>query len=169
MQEEYLHYSWRMKRLDFSQLILANGSKQPVYVEETGWYNLDAGPDFFNGTVTIDGMRWSGNIELHIKSSDWYAHEHHRDPAYNNVVLHVVYNHDKEVLIDGAPIPTLELKHQIDSSHLRNYQDILKTKHKIPCANFVVNHQFALLQQIDVSFIHRIERKGIDLLSNLKE
>lgn len=167
MQEEYLHYLWRMKRLNFNHLKLTNGA--PLTVEETGWYNLDAGPDFFNGTVTIDGMRWSGNIELHIKSSDWYAHEHHRDPAYNNVVLHVVYNHDKEVLIDGAPIPTLELKHQIDSSHLRNYQDILKTKHKIPCANFVVNHQFALLQQIDVSFIHRIERKGIDLLSNLKE
>src|SRR5690554_7582686 len=75
MQEEYLHYSWRMKRLDFSQLILANGSKQPVYVEEVGWYNLDAGPDFFNGTVVVDGLRWSGNIELHIKSSDWYAHQ----------------------------------------------------------------------------------------------
>src|SRR5690554_7046190 len=73
MQEEYLHYLWRMKRLDFSQLILANGSKQPVYVEEVGWYNLDAGPDFFNGTVVVDGLRWSGNIELHIKSSDWYA------------------------------------------------------------------------------------------------
>ena len=117
MQEEYLHYLWRMKRLDFSQLILANGSKQPVYVEEVGWYNLDAGPDFFNGTVVVDGLRWSGNIELHIKSSDWYAHQHHLDEAYNNVVLHVVYEHDKEVYVNGAVLPTIELKEVIDKNH----------------------------------------------------
>lgn len=169
MQEEYLHYLWRMKRLDFSQLILANGSKQPVYVEEVGWYNLDAGPDFFNGTVVVDGLRWSGNIELHIKSSDWYAHQHHLDEAYNNVVLHVVYEHDKEVYVNGAVLPTIELKEVIDKNHYLNYTSVINNVQKVPCYKTVMEHKLALLQQIDVSFLHRIERKGLGLFDEVEK
>lgn len=162
MQEEYLHYLWRMKRLNFSQLKLTNGA--PIEVEEVGWYNLDAGPDFFNGTVSIDGIKWSGNIELHIKSSDWYAHKHHLDEAYNNVVLHVVFEHDKEVIVNGVELPTVELKNQIDLAHYENYEKIISNSFQVPCSNVVINYKLSLLQQIDVSFLHRIERKGIELL-----
>lgn len=162
MQEEYLHYLWRMKRLNFNLLKLTNGA--PISVHEIGWYNLDAGPDFFNGTVSIEGIKWSGNIELHIKSSDWYAHKHHLDDAYNNVVLHVVYEHDKEVFVNGTQLPTIELKNQIDINHLRNYEKIISNPQMVPCANVVMDYKLALLQQIDVSFLHRIERKGIELL-----
>src|SRR5690554_132567 len=163
MQEEYLHYLWRMKRLSFNNLKLINGSQSTVYIEEIGWYNLDAGPDFFNGTVIVDGIQWSGNIELHIKSSDWYAHKHHLDPAYNNVVLHVVYEHDKEVFVNGSALPTIELKNQIDKAHYLNYTSIISNIQRVPCYNHVKNHEFSLLQQIDISFIHRIERKGLSL------
>ncbi|RYM32393.1 DUF2851 family protein [Brumimicrobium glaciale] len=166
MQEEYLHYLWRMKRLNFNQLKLTNGA--PVSVHEVGWYNLDAGPDFFNGTVSIDGIKWSGNIELHIKSSDWYAHKHHLDEAYNNVVLHVVFEHDKEVFVKGIQLPTIELKNQIDLAHLRNYEKIISNSYKVPCSNVVMDYKLSLLQQIDVSFLHRIERKGIELLDLVK-
>lgn len=162
MQEEYLHYLWRMKRLNFSNLKLTNGAL--VDVEEIGWYNLDAGPDFFNGTVSIEGIKWSGNIEMHIKSSDWYAHKHHLDDAYNNVVLHVVYEHDKEVFINGIQLPTIELKNKIDLNHLENYQKIISNPYQVACSNVVMDYKLSLLQQIDVSFIHRIERKGIELL-----
>ncbi|PWH85903.1 DUF2851 family protein [Brumimicrobium oceani] len=165
MQEEYLHYLWRMKRLNFNLLKLTNGV--PINIHEIGWYNLDSGPDFFNGTVSIDGLKWSGNIELHIKSSDWYAHNHHLDEAYNNVVLHVVYEHDKEVFVNGVLLPTIELKSQIDMIHFSNYQKILSNPQRVPCAHVVKNYKLALLQQIDVSFLHRIERKGIELIEML--
>lgn len=162
MQEEYLHYIWRMKRLNFSQIKLSNGAQ--VEVDEVGWYNLDAGPDFFNGTVTIDGIKWSGNIELHIKSSDWYTHKHHLDEAYNNVILHVVYEHDKEVYVNGVRLPTIELKNQFDFEHYQNYQKIISNPIQVPCSKIVMNYNLSLLQQIDVSFLHRIERKGLELL-----
>jgi len=163
MQEEYLHYLWRMKRLNFSNLSLINCAKNPVYIDEVGWYNLDAGPDFFNGMITINGIQWSGNIELHIKSSDWYAHKHHLDDAYNNVILHVVYEHDKEVFVNGDVLPTIELKNLIDHKHHVNYTSIISNVHKVPCYSHIKDHLFSLLQQIDISFIHRIERKGLSL------
>lgn len=164
MKEEYLHYLWRMKRLNFSQLKLVNCDQSPISIEEIGWYNTDAGPDFFNGTVVIDGIKWSGNIELHIKSSDWYAHKHHLDEAYNNVILHVVYEYDKEVIINGSDLPTIELKNQIDATHYKNYNRIISNANRVPCSNKVMEHELELLQQIDISFLQRIERKGRDLL-----
>ena len=163
MQEEYLHYLWRMKRLKFNDLKLTDHSS--IDVLDPGWYNLDAGPDFFNGSVQIDGINWYGNIELHIQSSDWYAHGHQNDTSYNNVILHVVYNHDKEVLINGKPIPTLELKNQIDDNHHSNYLKILKSRKIIPCADVLMNHKKALENQIEKSFFHRLERKGLELLN----
>src|SRR5690554_1489751 len=167
MKEEYLHYLWRMKRLNFSQLTLVNGS--PISIREVGWYNLDAGPDFFNGTVVIDGISWSGNIELHIKSSDWYAHKHNLDSAYNNVVLHVVYEHDKDVYVNDRILPTVELKHLIDPIHLNNYNSIISNVQKVPCYKDVMNYELSLLQQIDISFLHRIERKGLSLFEGAEE
>ena len=169
MQEEYLHYLWRMKRLNFNRLKLVNGTKSPVSIEEIGWYNLDAGPDFFNGTVVVDGIQWSGNIELHIKSSDWYAHQHHLDTAYNNVILHVVYIHDKEVYVNGVALPTIELKDLIDQTHYNNYTSIVSNVQKVPCYKSVMEHEFALLQQIDISFLHRIERKGLSLFEEAQK
>lgn len=169
MQEEYLHYLWRMKRLDFRQLTLVNGNKSAVQVKETGWYNTDAGPDFFNGSVLIDGLQWSGNIEMHIRSSDWYLHNHHLDKAYDNVVLHVVYEHDKEVFVNGVALPTIALKNQLDQEHLDNYQRIISNNHKIACHNQILKFNFELNQQLDISFLQRIERKGLLLFDSAEE
>src|SRR5690554_5489911 len=169
MREEYLHFLWRMKRLNFNQLQLVNGSKLPVIVKDVGWYNLDAGPDFFNGTVIIDGIQWSGNIEIHIKSSDWYAHKHHLDRTYDNVILHVVYEHDREVMVNGKPIPTIELKNLINKRHLQYYSSLVDSSNYIPCHKEVMQHHLALLQQIDISFINRIERKGLALFEGFEE
>lgn len=168
MQEEYLHYLWRLKRFNFNQFFLANLNHSKISVEETGWYNLDAGPDFFNGCAIIDGMKWFGNIELHIKSSDWYLHQHHLDSAYDNVILHVVYEYDKKVIVNGKELPTIELKNQIDRHHFKQYSRILKNAQAIPCGHQLKDHLFALHQQIDISFLNRIERKGLELLDNFE-
>lgn len=171
MQEKYLHYLWRMKRLDFRDMYLVNNPKTKVKVDEVGWYNQDAGPDFFNGSVWIDGIQWRGNIELHIKSSDWYAHNHHLDSAYNNVILHVVYEHDKEVIVDGRELPTIELKDIIDRNHLSRYERMILSDgyNQIPCYKNVKENEIQLWQQVNVSFLNRVERKGIELLNRVNE
>jgi hypothetical protein len=167
MQEEYLHYLWRLKRLPLNDLTLTDGRK--IELINSGWYNVDAGPDFFNGTVIIDGIQWSGNIELHVKSSDWYLHKHQFDKAYNNVVLHVVLEHDKDVLIDGQVIPTLELKKKIDLNHYKRFNKISNRNDEIPCSqNLNEVDRFNVQQQINVALFQRLERKGEELICNLK-
>lgn len=168
MQEEYLHYLWRLKRLPLNNLILTDGRK--VELVNSGWYNLDAGPDFFNGTVIIDGIQWSGNIEIHVRSSDWYLHKHQFDKAYDNVVLHVVLEHDKDVLIQGEPIPTLELKDKIDTNHFKKFSVISNRNDDVPCSqNLKEVERFTIQQQINVALFQRLERKGEELIGYLKE
>ena len=96
MTEAFLQYVWQHKLLE-GQLVTTDG--QTVVVERPGELNRDAGPDFFDARLVVNGLRWAGNVEVHIKSSDWNAHGHSRDKAYNNVVLHVVYIHDADIIL----------------------------------------------------------------------
>lgn len=162
MKEEYLHYLWKSKRFRSSELTLTDG--RALTIHNVGWHNHDSGPDFFNGTISIDGLTWTGNIELHVHSSDWYRHNHDKDEAYENVVLHVVLEHDKEVYVQDQKLPTLSLKDQIDAEHLNNYECLSKGQSSIPCASFVTGKNKALLEQVEIAFFHRIERKGLELL-----
>ncbi|MGM0477786.1 MAG: DUF2851 family protein [Bacteroidota bacterium] len=163
MKEEYLHYIWKTKRFDFRALQLEDGRK--ITIRNNGWHNFDAGPDFFNGTIAIDGIEWSGNIELHLKSSDWYLHRHHLDPAYDNVVLHVVLEHDREVIVNNRKLPTLTLKDRIDKQHYHQFSRLLESKCKLPCESELGEQQEALNTQITNSFLERMERKGLELMS----
>lgn len=160
MKEDYLHYIWRLKRLKLHNLFLVDGRKLEVI--NTGWHNQDAGPDFFNGKIKIDNITWSGNIELHIKSSDWYQHNHHLDSAYDNVVLHVVYEHDKEVVVDGAVVPTLTLSEIIDEKHLEKYGDLISKPIDFPCKENVPDSIF-VDEQINTSLFQRLQRKANQL------
>jgi hypothetical protein len=92
MKEKYLHFIWKNKRLPFHLMTTTAG--KAIRVLNVGTYNTASGPDFFNGQIELDNVVYNGNIELHIKSSDWIAHKHQFDAAYDNVILHVVYEHD---------------------------------------------------------------------------
>jgi hypothetical protein len=166
MEENYLHYLWKSKRFDNSKLKLIDGRE--VEVINVGWHNNDAGPDFFNGTIKIEGIVWTGNIELHVKSSDWFAHKHHLDDAYNNVILHVVYLFDKRVKVETRNLPTLELKNLIDFDHYRNYENMLSTEVSKPCEKSLKNIGQTIDQQIQLSFFQRMERKGLELTAVAK-
>ena len=74
MKEAYLHYIWKTKSILFKRQKLIN--QEQFELIDPGFYNTESGPDFFNGSVKIDGVIWRGNIEIHINSSDWYAHNH---------------------------------------------------------------------------------------------
>lgn len=158
MKEEYLHQVWLTKRLPVD-LTLTDGRKLTIL--NTGRHNHESGPDFFNGSIELEGIRWNGNIEIHVKSSDWYAHKHHLDKAYNNVVLHVVYRHDKPVFIQGEEIPTLELESIIDLEHWYNYELLIKNKNWIPCENQINDvHPVFVRMQLEDMLISRLERKA---------
>lgn len=161
MNENYLQYIWKLKRIPTNELTTTDGRK--VIVTNFGWHNLDPGPDFFNGQIAIDNITWSGNIEVHVKSSEWFAHKHQNDRAYDNVILHVVYEHDKEVEVNGEKIPTLELKNYIDRSHFFLYNQLLSNKDWIPCSQHIPYDDLAVFQQMTSALIERGKRKAYEL------
>ena len=124
MQEDFLHYLWKYKKFETTNLRTTNG--EVVSVKNFGSHNLNAGPDFFNAQIQISDQLWAGNVELHLKSSDWFIHNHQNDTAYDNVILHVVWQHDTDIFReDNTVIPTLELKNYVQLKALHNYQNLI--------------------------------------------
>ena len=93
--EQLLHYVWKHKLFPLTALCTTSG--KPVEVIDPGLHNSNAGPDFFNAKIKVDGMLWVGNVEIHDKASDWFLHGHDKDEAYDNVILHVVGEDDMPV------------------------------------------------------------------------
>lgn len=172
MQEAFLHYIWQFKKFDTASLQTTRG--EAIILRNTGYPNTHGGPDFFNAQLEIDGITWVGNVEIHIKSSDWYVHSHEMDSAYDNVILHVVYEHDTEVFIkNNAVVPTLVLKDIIHTNLLRNYEKLLVSSHKwINCESDFANiDEFLMNNWLERLYIERLERKAIvidDLLKATK-
>jgi hypothetical protein len=135
-KEEFLHFLWRTKKLPYQAFETTDG--RLIEILEYGVYNTDAGPDFFNAKVRIDDTVWAGNVEMHVFSSDWKKHKHQQDKAYENVILHVVFENDLPVnLSNKTPIPTLELKGKIPKIYIDNYLTIFQSTAKIPCQHLI--------------------------------
>lgn len=168
MKEDFLHYVWKFQKFSKDGLRTAHGEKLEII--RPGLHNHNAGPDFFNGLVSIDGQLWAGNIEIHTQSSHWYLHAHESDNAYDNVVLHIVWEHDIEVYgINENPIPTLELKGRIDHKLLSKYKQLFsKVNRWIPCEReFASVDSFVLKNWIDRLYVERLENKSEIILNEL--
>ena len=163
MKEDLLHYVWLYRKYPVNGLQTATG--EDVVVHATGTHNQLSGPDFFNAKVELDGQLWAGNVEIHIKSSDWYAHNHQEDINYDNVILHVVWEDDVSVFRqDGSQIPSLELKKYIPQELLATYQNLFDTKNYqfINCENeFNLVNSFLKNNWLDRLFIERLEQKAV--------
>ena len=132
--EELLHYVWKHKLLPLTELQTTDG--RVIEILDPGLHNRNAGPDFFNAKVKIGGTLWVGNVEIHMKSSDWYRHGHDRDAHYNNVVLHVVALADMEAKTqDGNYLPQLVL--QIPQPLKDNYEELLHNDQYPPCYRII--------------------------------
>ena len=136
MKEELLHTIWKYKLTGTVDYI---GTKQEkIKIISIGEHNHHSGPDFFNSKVEINGLMLVGNLEIHIKTSDWLKHKHQYDKAYDNLVLHVVYEHDVELpQNEQFNVSVLELKKHIKSSLLNQYQSIESSKQRIPCGKSI--------------------------------
>ena len=159
MKEDFSHYIWRYKKFDFRSLQTSSGEK--LTIENVGSYLENAGPDFFNGQITIEGQKWAGNIELHLKSSDWYLHHHEKDTAYENVILHVVWEHDVDIFRkNNVEIPVLILKDYVSEDFIANFQKLTTPKSWIYCENQIQTvDDFTYSNWLERLFIERLERK----------
>ncbi|MBR9847358.1 MAG: DUF2851 family protein, partial [Algicola sp.] len=169
MRENFLHYIWKHKKFDV--LNLKTTQHESVDLISVGTHNHNSGPDFFNAKLNIGGQLWAGNVEVHIKSSDWFAHGHEQDKAYDNVILHVVYEHDTEIFRnDNSTIPTLELNQLINPIVLQNYQKLFSKKAKwINCEpDFAQTEDFVLNHWLERLYIERLERKSKTIEDLLK-
>ncbi|MDH3698414.1 MAG: DUF2851 family protein [Flavobacteriaceae bacterium] len=136
MQEDFLHFLWKYRKLDAPGLRTSCG--QSLFIIHPGHHNKFSGPDFFNAQIRLNDQLWAGNVEIHVRASDWYAHSHECDPNYENVVLHVVWQEDLPVLnAAGYAIPTLEMRKMIRPSALESYRTLMKlrTGQFINCEN----------------------------------
>lgn len=164
--EEIIQYVWQHKIFPIKPLKTTDG--RTLEILNPGLQNHDSGPDFIGAKIKIDGIVWVGNVEVHVKSSDWYRHHHDTNPAYENVVLHVARDIDKAVTYpDGKAIPQMELP--VPEYVLDNYNELLmvhsdpRCKHVIPLIPKIIvhNYQSALL-------IERLEDRKSQIDERLK-
>ncbi|MDD5150739.1 MAG: DUF2851 family protein [Flavobacterium sp.] len=169
MKEDFLHYLWKFKKFDTLNLKTSNGEE--IMIVNAGQYLELAGPDFFNAQITIGNQKWAGNVEIHLKSSDWYVHHHERDAAYENVILHVVWEHDTEIFrSNNTEIPVLELKKYVDKSTIENYQSLMTPKSWIFCEKQLNEiDEFTLRNWQERLFFERLERKSKPIYELLEQ
>lgn len=160
MQEEFLHYLWVNKKLPFTQLKTHLNEK--LEINHFGQYLQNAGPDIFNAQISINQQKWAGNIEIHVKSSDWYVHNHENDDNYNNVILHVVWENDTPIFRkDNSEIPTLELKKYVALTEINKYKSLIASKSWINCENQIAEiDRFIWDNWSESLFLNRLERKS---------
>ncbi|HAB27671.1 MAG TPA: DUF2851 domain-containing protein [Xanthomarina gelatinilytica] len=161
MQEDFLHYIWQHKKMSVAHL--KTTQHETLEIVSVGQHNTNSGPDFFNAQLKIADQLWAGNVEVHVKSSDWFVRNHETDQAYDNVILHVVWEHDTEIFRkNNSIVPTLELKEVVDKMVLLNYSKLLSAKDKwINCeADFAEVAPFVLESWLERLYIERLERKS---------
>ncbi len=163
--EKLLHYVWKHKMFPLDGFLTQDG--QFVEVLDVGLHNMDAGPDFFNAKVRIGSQMWAGNVELHMKSSQWYLHGHHKDAAYDNVVLHVACELDSEVRNSRDElIPQIKL--DIPSTLRSNYEHLLSEDRYPRCFRIIPSlPKFTLHSWLSALQTERLERKTSDILQRL--
>ena len=128
MTERLLQFIWQFQYFNKGELTTLQGER--LLITSPGQYNTNQGPDFLEAKIRIGNTTWAGNVELHFKTSDWEKHKHHQDDNYNNVILHVVWEHD---LPPQNSIPVLELKDRVPKILLSRYRELMSSKAFIPC------------------------------------
>jgi hypothetical protein len=169
MKEDFLHHVWQHKKFAVTQLQTTTG--ESIQILHSGQYLQLAGPDFFNAQIIIGNQKWAGNIEIHLKSSDWYLHNHEKDANYDSVILHVVWEHDTPIFRkDNLEIPTLELRNYIGLTDVHKYQSLITQKSWIYCENDIHKvNDFIFKNWQERLYFERLERKSSEIAQLLKE
>ena len=156
--ERLLHYVWKHRLLPVATLVTTDG--QELEVIDPGLHNRDQGPDFFNAKVRLGGTLWAGNVEVHLRSSDWYRHGHDTDPAYNSVVLHVVGEVDGEVrTAEGKTLPQVRI--DIPERIRQSYDELCRTEDYPRCHRIIPSVPTLKVHQwMDALLVERLKERS---------
>lgn len=169
MTEAFLHYLWQNRLFDFLNVQTTDG--EPLQIVLPGYHNMDAGPDFKQAVIQIGSMKWAGDVEIHIRSSDWFRHKHQQDEKYKSVALHVVYEHDMEVeRSSGEFFPTLQLKSYIPKDMYERYLQLVDSLDLLSCRGNLDSLEGICFQsQISSMAMERLLRKQEDVMNMLSQ
>ncbi|MBK0378332.1 DUF2851 family protein [Mucilaginibacter segetis] len=168
--EDFLHYVWKFRLFDRTELKTADGEE--LEVQSAGLHNTHAGPDFHNARIRIGDTTWAGNVELHTSSSEWQKHGHNVDKAYDNVILHVVYNDDEPVILtNGRPLPTLILKDRINPELFTRYhQLVFGNQTIIPCEGSIATiDKLTMHNWLTRILVERLEKRSESVIAALNK
>lgn len=157
MNEDFLHFLWK-NGLYIDELSEVN-SGDSIEVINPGQPNRDQGPDFFDARIKIGKTLWAGNVEMHVKASDWMKHKHQADERYDNIILHVVGEADTAIQRkSGEAIPTIELKCPRDV--MERYLFLMQNHHWMPCQSYITRIDgFIFNQWLETLMIERLNEK----------
>ena len=160
MNEQLLHYFWQFCHFETSSLLTTDNVSLSIL--KLGTHNFDAGPDFTNSHIRLDKLDWHGDVELHVKSSDWFRHNHQHNERYNSVILHVVWEYDEKTTNQkGENIQCLELKQLVNQELLDRYQQLMNSKSWILCQPyFKKTDEFIVHLFLERLLIERLEKKS---------
>ena len=162
MKEDFIYYLWENRLLSMD---LKTTEGDDVTILSVGNRNHDSGADYANARIRIGGALWAGQVEIHVRASDWFRHNHQNDENYNNVILHVVYECDT----DKLKIPTLEIKDKFDFSLFHNYNRFLCYRNWIPCGEFIGGIQsFTVVSWLDRMLVEHLENECKEMDFKLK-
>ncbi|PVD50368.1 DUF2851 domain-containing protein [Terrimonas sp.] len=138
MTERLLQFIWQMQYFNKTDLHTVSGDR--LSISYPGQFNTNQGPDFLEAVISIANTKWAGNIELHVKASDWKVHGHDNDQNYGNIILHVVWEHDEDIYdAKGKTIPALSLNDKVPKVLLQRYEELIYTQKIIPCENSLLS------------------------------
>lgn len=167
MKEEALQYIWKYKLLKTINFTTTKG--EAIEILDYGELNKNQGPDFFMGRIKINNTIFIGNIEIHVKSSDWILHQHNGNKDYENIILHVVYNNDVDIeILEEKNIPTLEIKNYIDQETITKYNTLVENNDFIPCEK-LINPKHIPLFFSEETVLKKLQEKTIFYDFRLKE
>ncbi|TDO22742.1 DUF2851 family protein [Pedobacter duraquae] len=168
INENFLSFLWQFRLFTAQPLYCVDGER--LRVIHPGWLNTHAGPDFMQATLEIGGVRWVGNVEIHVNASDWFLHNHELDKSYDSVVLHVVYAHDRAIYRGNQTlIPAFEIKEIFDVRYLQQYQQLINERTVFPCAAQVTHvDPLTVSWMLSRVLADRLERKSDELLQQVK-
>ncbi|MEO7802129.1 MAG: DUF2851 family protein [Ginsengibacter sp.] len=168
MTEKLLHFIWQFQY--FSSIGLLTTQDETVQIIHPGTLNHNQGPDFLSGKINISGNVWAGNIELHVRSSDWLLHDHSSDKNYNNVILHVVWLDDRDITVkNNRAIPTLELQSRVSNLLLAKYNDLMQSHTFIPCENQIHQVNPVIITGLKNRMLaERLHEKSMEVRAYLK-
>lgn len=174
MQESFVHYLWQFQYFDKKDLSTETGDS--LQVVAIGQVNSNAGADFSQACVIINGIKWFGNVEIHLKTSDWLVHQHQENKNYDNVILHVVWENDlyegeKIKRQDLTEIPVLVLKNRTDRLLVEKYYLLMANQQSnILCASQLPSvKEITKHAMLDKALMQRLQRKAEAVLTLLKE